>query len=316
MYWMNEDYIANCFNQNGEVINVKLIRNKLTQQPEGYGFIEFINHAAAERVLQQYNGTPMPSADQAYRLNWASSGGGEKRSDGTPEYTIFVGDLAPDVTDSLLHETFKHYTSVKGTKVVTDRLTGRPKGYGFVSFEDESEQLRAMVEMNGTFCSSRPMRIGPAANKKNTVSNQNTQGTQNEDDPNNTTIFVGGLNESVSDDLLKQAFSPYGQLLHVKIPAGKRCGFVQFATRHSAEEAIRLLNGTQLGGQTIRLSWGRSPSNKQPQADTSQWNNNAYYGAYPQGYGNYAYGAAAQDPNMYYGGYPAYANYQQAPPQQ
>jgi hypothetical protein len=33
--------------------------------------------------------------------------------------------------------------------------------------------------------------------------------------------------------------------------------------RASAEEAIRVLNGSQLGGQSIRLSWGRSPANKQ-----------------------------------------------------
>jgi hypothetical protein len=33
--------------------------------------------------------------------------------------------------------------------------------------------------------------------------------------------------------------------------------------RASAEEAIRMLNGSQLGGQSIRLSWGRSPANKQ-----------------------------------------------------
>lgn len=36
-----------------------------------------------------------------------------------------------------------------------------------------------------------------------------------------------------------------------------------YGNRSCAEEALRLLNGTQLGGQSIRLSWGRSPSNKQ-----------------------------------------------------
>ncbi|CAL5394261.1 unnamed protein product [Camellia sinensis] len=91
---------------------------------------------------------------------------------------------------------------------------------------------------------------------------QSTQGTLDEADPNNTTIFVGGVNESVSDDQLKQVFSPYGQLVHVTILAVKRCGFVQFADRHCADEALRVLNGTQLGGQKILLSWGRSPSSK------------------------------------------------------
>lgn len=69
----------------------------------------------------------------------------------------------------ILHlETFRpHYSSVKGAKVVSDRLTGRTKGYGFVRFGDESEQLHAMTEMNGKFCSTWPMRIGTTTNKKN-----------------------------------------------------------------------------------------------------------------------------------------------------
>ncbi|PSS24937.1 Polyadenylate-binding protein, partial [Actinidia chinensis var. chinensis] len=315
-YWMDEQYIVGCFAHTGEVVSAKVIRNKQTSQSEGYGFIEFVSHAAAERTLQAYNGTLMPNVEQNYRLNWASFGAGEKRSDGTPDFTIFVGDLASDVTDYILQETFRaHYPSVRGAKVVNDRLTGRTKGYGFVKFGEESEQLRAMTEMNGKVCSMRPMRIGPAANKKNVASYQNSQGTLNEDDPNNTTIFVGGLNNGVLDEQLRQIFSPYGQLVHVKIPSGgKGCGFVQFAERQCAEEALRMLNGNQLGGTKIRLSWGRSPSNKQAQVYPNQWNS-GYYG-YAQGYETYGYAAAAQDPNLYYGSYPGYGNYQQPPQQQ
>ncbi|KAI3495204.1 hypothetical protein L1887_37434 [Cichorium endivia] len=326
-YWMDEQYLLSCFAQTGEVVSAKVIRNKQSGQSEGYGFIEFVNRAAAERHLQAYNGTLMPSVEQLFRLNWATFGAGEKRQDDTPDYTIFVGDLAADVTDYTLQETFRaHYPSVKGAKVVTDRLTGRTKGYGFVKFGDESEQVRAMTEMNGRLCSTRPMRIGPAANKKNVgsqqypkASYQNSQGTQNDDDPNNTTIFVGGLDPNVTDEHLRQVFSQYGQLVHVKIPLGKRCGFVQFADRSCAEEALRMLQGTQFGGQTVRLSWGRSPSNKQPQVDQSQYNG-GYYG-YGQGYETYGYAPVAQDPTMYYGAYPGYGAYPQVqqqpqPPQQ
>lgn len=143
--------------------------------PEGYGFVEFYTRAAAERVLQTYNGTLMPNSDQNFRMSWATLGPGEKRQDDGPEHTIFVGDLASDVTDVMLQELFKaHYPSVKGAKIVMDQLTGRSKGYGFVRFTDESEQMRAMTEMNGMYCSSRPMRIGPAASKKS-VSGQQFQ---------------------------------------------------------------------------------------------------------------------------------------------
>lgn len=317
--WMEENYLLTCFAHTGEVVSAKVIRNKQTGISEGYGFIEFLNRAAADRVLQTYNGTLMPNTEQNFRLNWATLGAGERRQDDGPDYTIFVGDLAADVTDYLLQETFKGmYPSVKGAKVVTDRTTGRSKGYGFVRFGDEGEQLRAMTEMNGHYCSTRPMRIGPAATKKpvgaqqyQKATYQSTQGSQGENDPNNTTIFVGGLDSSVTDDLLRQVFGQFGELIHVKIPLGKRCGFVQFASRASAEQALSIMNGTQLGGQSIRLSWGRSPSNKQTQPDQAQWNGaGAYYG-YPQGYDAYTYAPPTQDPNIYYGGYPGYGNYQQ-----
>ncbi|CAN1789799.1 Polyadenylate-binding protein RBP45, partial [Linum perenne] len=327
--WMDENYLISTFSGTGEVVSAKVIRNKLTNLPEGYGFIEFVSRSAAERILQTYNGTLMPNTEQNFRLNWATLGAGERRQDDGSDFTVFVGDLAADVNDYLLQETFKTvYPSVKGAKVVTDRVTGRSKGYGFVRFGDEGEQRRAMVEMNGQYCSTRPMRIGPAASKKPaaqqfqtaaTYQNVQVQVGQGENDPNNTTIFVGALDPSVSDDILRSVFGKYGELVHVKIPAGKRCGFVQFANRSCAEQALLMLNGTQLAGQSIRLSWGRSPSNKQAQPDQSQYG--GYYG-YAQGYDAYGYAAAPQDPNMYYGGYPGYGgNYQQAgayqqPPQQ
>ncbi|KAG6385566.1 hypothetical protein SASPL_154402 [Salvia splendens] len=166
-YWMDEAYLSSCFYSTGELVSAKVIRNKQTGQSEGYGFLEFRTHAAAETILQGYNGALMPNSEQSFRLNWASLGAGDKRTDDSPEYTIFVGDLAGEVTDYVLQETFKAvYQSVKGAKVVIDRVTGRSKGYGFVKFGDEREQQRAMSEMNGVLCSTRPMRIGPTANKK------------------------------------------------------------------------------------------------------------------------------------------------------
>jgi RNA recognition motif-containing protein len=76
-----------------------------------------------------------------------------------------------------LEEVFRaSYPSVRGAKVVIDKLTGRPKGYGFVHFGDLNEQARAMTEMNGLMLSTRQMRIGPAANKKN-MDGQQTHAT-------------------------------------------------------------------------------------------------------------------------------------------
>lgn len=125
----------------------------------------------------------MPNTDQPFRLNWATFSTGDKRSNNNAyDLSIFVGDLAADVTDTLLHETFADkYPSVKAAKVVIDISTGRSKGYGFVRFGDDNERTQAMSEMNGAYCSSRPMRIGPATPKKPPT-------YQSDGDSNNTTV--------------------------------------------------------------------------------------------------------------------------------
>ncbi|KAM3303513.1 polyadenylate-binding protein RBP47B' isoform X1 [Capsicum chacoense] len=329
-YWADESYLHTWFAHTAEVLSIKVIRNKITGQPEGYGFVEFGSHAVAERILQSYNGTQIPGTELTFRLNWASFGIGERRDAG-PEHSIFVGDLAPDVTDYLLQETFRtHYPSVRGAKVVTDPNTGRSKGYGFVKFADETERNRAMTEMNGMYCSTRPMRISAATPKKsNTVQPQyavakavyppavypqTMQTIPVDNDLTNTTVYVGNLDHNLTEEELRQVFLQFGEIVYVKIPASKGCGFVQFAARSSAEEAIQRMQGAVVGQQIVRVSWGRSPTAKQDAglwgqpADLSQWS--AYYG-YGPGYDAYAYGTT-QDPSLYaYGAYAGYAQYPQ-----
>lgn len=81
-------------------------------------------------------------------------------------------------------------------------------------------------------------------------------------DVNNTTVFVGGLSSLISEETLKTFFAPFGEIKYVKIPPGKGCGFVQFLNKHDAERAIERMQGFPIGGGRIRLSWGRSQSDK------------------------------------------------------
>ncbi|XP_019443147.1 PREDICTED: polyadenylate-binding protein RBP47C'-like isoform X1 [Lupinus angustifolius] len=318
-HWMDENYLHRCFASIGEISSIKVIRNKHTGLSEGYGFVEFSSHATAEKVLQTYAGILMPNTEQPFRLNWATFSTGDKGSDNVPDFSIFVGDLAADVTDSLLHETFSaKYPSVKAAKVVFDVNTGRSKGYGFVRFGDDNERNQAMTEMNGVYCSSRPMRIGAATPRKSSGYQQGGQSngasSLSEMDSTNTTIFVGGLDPNVTDDDLRQSFSQYGEIVSVKIPVGKGCGFVQFVNRNNAEEALQKLNGTAIGKQTVRLSWGRNPANKQQfRVDFGSPWNGGYYGA--PVYDGYGYALPPpHDPRTYaaaYGAYPVYRGHQQ-----
>ncbi|MGH0151199.1 UNVERIFIED_CONTAM: hypothetical protein FKN15_024241 [Acipenser sinensis] len=93
-----------------------------------------------------------------------------------PEYSVFVGDLTPEIDDLQLYEFFvKKYASCKGGKVVTDPF-GNSRGYGFVKFSDENEQKAAMEEcQNANGLGGKPIRISIAIAKSNKTSYQQNQ---------------------------------------------------------------------------------------------------------------------------------------------
>ncbi|MBA0679140.1 hypothetical protein Goari_010930 [Gossypium aridum] len=84
-----------------------------------------------------------------------------------------------------------------------------------------------------------------------------------DNDQTNTTIFVGNLDLNVTEEVLKQFFLPLGEIVCVKIPATKGCGYVQFTNRNSAEEAIRRMQGQMIGQQVVQITWGRIPTANQ-----------------------------------------------------
>ncbi|CAL5869310.1 uncharacterized protein PFLUO_LOCUS3538 [Penicillium psychrofluorescens] len=292
--WIDENFIRNLWFQMGEQVNVKMIRDKFSGSNAGYCFVDFASAAAAAKALS-LNGTPMPNTNRVFKLNWATGGGlaDRSRDDRGPEYSIFVGDLGPEVNEYVLVSLFQsRFPSCKSAKIMTDPISGMSRGYGFVRFSDENDQQRALTEMQGVYCGNRPMRISTATPKNKGPALGGGQGgmggmpgpagmyppmggppmgfygapqPMNQfTDPNNTTVFVGGLSGYVTEDELRSFFQGFGEITYVKIPPGKGCGFVQFVQRHAAEMAINQMQGYPIGNSRVRLSWGRSQNNSGP----------------------------------------------------
>ncbi|WFD43009.1 hypothetical protein MPSI1_001660 [Malassezia psittaci] len=81
-------------------------------------------------------------------------------------------------------------------------------------------------------------------------------------DSGNTTVFVGSLFSLASETVLYSLFAPFGPILTVNIPRGQDCGFVQFARKEDAARAIAEMQNCTVAGGQLRLSWGRSISEK------------------------------------------------------
>jgi RNA recognition motif-containing protein len=79
---------------------------------------------------------------------------------------IYVGNLDYKVTEDDLKEAFEGYGSVESAKIITDKFTGRSKGFGFVTMENDDEAKTAIEELNGATLASRQVTVNEAKPRK------------------------------------------------------------------------------------------------------------------------------------------------------
>lgn len=75
---------------------------------------------------------------------------------------LFVGGLNWKTTDDGLRDAFERFGEVTEAKVITDRETGRSRGFGFVTFVDNAAADSAISEMNGTQLEGRTIQVNEA----------------------------------------------------------------------------------------------------------------------------------------------------------
>ncbi|MDR2682307.1 MAG: RNA-binding protein [Dysgonamonadaceae bacterium] len=79
---------------------------------------------------------------------------------------IFIAGLSFKVNDAELANFFEEYGTVRSAKVITDRQTGRSKGYGFVEIDDEEVANQAIAELNGAEYDGRTLSVSEARAKE------------------------------------------------------------------------------------------------------------------------------------------------------
>jgi RNA recognition motif-containing protein len=85
---------------------------------------------------------------------------GPKGSNGSPK--LFVGGLSWDTGREALESAFARFGTIVEATVVTDRATGRSRGFGFVTFENALQAAEAAKQMNGAELDGRTLKVNPA----------------------------------------------------------------------------------------------------------------------------------------------------------
>jgi len=273
---VTEALLQEVFQSTGPVEGCKLIR----KEKSSFGFVDYYDRRSAALAIMTLNGRQL--FGQPIKVNWAYASG--QREDTSGHFNIFVGDLAPEVTDATLYACFSVYPSCSDARVMWDQKTGRSRGFGFVSFRNQQDAQSAINDLTGKWLGSRQIRCnwatkGASSNNEDKQStdsksvveltNGSTEDGQenaNDDGPENnpqyTTVYVGNLAHEVTQLDLHRYFHSIGAgvIEEVRIQRDKGFGFVRFSNHAEAAMAIQMSNGRVLGGKAMKCSWGSKPT--------------------------------------------------------
>lgn len=79
---------------------------------------------------------------------------------------LYVGNLSFNTTEAALRTAFEQFGSVTDVYIANDRITGRPRGFAFVTFASEAESKVAAEKMNGTDLDGRSLNVNEARPKE------------------------------------------------------------------------------------------------------------------------------------------------------
>lgn len=158
--------------------------------------------------------------------------------------SLYVGDIAPGVTEAALFELFNRVGPVASIRVCRDAVTRQSLGYAYVNFHNVQDAERALDTMNYTDIGGRPCRI--MWSQRDPSLRKSGQGN----------IFVKNLATTVDNKALFDTFSVFGNILSCKVVTddegnSKGYGYVHYETQEAADEAIAKLNGKLIEGVEV-----------------------------------------------------------------
>ena len=75
---------------------------------------------------------------------------------------LYVGNLPYTITKSRLEEVFSPFGTIVSASVISDKFSGRSKGFGFVEFDNDDAAKEAIAKLDGTDIEGRPLRVNEA----------------------------------------------------------------------------------------------------------------------------------------------------------
>ncbi|KAF2869382.1 hypothetical protein BDV95DRAFT_608934 [Massariosphaeria phaeospora] len=179
---------------------------------------------------------------------------------------LFVGNLSWNVDEDWLSREFEQFGTITGCRIITDRESGRPKGFGYVEFETAESAKKAHAEMKEYELDGRALNVDfsqPRQNNQDRGAKTNDRAKTYGDKksaPSNT-LFIGNISFNTTNDVVSEYFSEHGTITRVSLPTDRETGnpkgygYVDFTSVDEAKAALENLNGTEIDGRAIRIDF-------------------------------------------------------------
>ena len=127
-----------------------------------------------------------------------------------------------NVDDEWLYREFEEFGELTGARVVTDRESGRSKGFGYVEFVNAADAATALKAKKGTQIDGREANVDFSTPRDNSApkdrANNRAKDFGDSQSPPSDTLFLGNLSFGASEDMIGEAFGEHGTVVNVRLP--------------------------------------------------------------------------------------------------
>jgi len=160
---------------------------------------------------------------------------------------------------------FQEYGEITGARVISDKESGRSKGFGYVEFANAADAAKALKAVHDTEIDGRKANVDLATPRDETAPKQRAQNRAEQygdaQNPESDTLFVGNIAWEVDDQILGETFGAHGSVVNVRLPTdidsgkAKGFGYVTFSSVEDAKAAFEAMKGQEVGGRALRLDY-------------------------------------------------------------
>ncbi|KAK9228320.1 hypothetical protein WN944_021270 [Citrus x changshan-huyou] len=248
------------FSTFGNILSCKVATDSLGQS-RGYGFVQFDNEESAKSAIDKLNGMLL-NDKQVFVGPFLRKQERESTADKTRFNNVYVKNLSETTTEDDLKKIFGEFGIITSTAVMRD-ADGKSKCFGFVNFDDPDDAARSVEALNGKKFDDKEWYVGKAQKKYEREMELKGKFEQSlketADKFEGLNLYVKNLDDSISDDKLKELFSEFGTITSCKVmrdPNGisRGSGFVAFSTAEEASKALTQMNGKMVVSKPLYVA--------------------------------------------------------------